>query len=67
MAREEKAAERRKELATLLFCRSYLYYNDMLTEKEAALIFKRIRAFQDKYKIAISAEQIDSVGINYWD
>lgn len=67
MTREEKAAERRKELATLLFCRSYLYYNGMLTEKEAALIFKRIRAFQDKYKIAISAEQIDSVGINYWD
>lgn len=67
MTREEKAAERRKELATLLFCRSYLYYNDMLTEKEAALILKRIRAFQDKYKIAISAEQIDSVGINYWD
>lgn len=67
MTREEKAAERRKELATLLFCRSYLYYNDMLTEKDAALIFKRIRAFQDKYKIAISAEQIDSVGINYWD
>lgn len=67
MTREEKAAERRKELATLLFCRSYLYYNDVLTEKEAESIFKRIRAFQDKYKIAISAEQINSVDIKYQD
>lgn len=67
MTRAEKAAERRKELATLLFCRSYLYYNDMLTAKEAELVFKRIRAFQDKHKIAISAEQIDSVDIKYQD
>lgn len=67
MTREEKAAERRKELATLLFCRSYLYYNDVLTEKEAESIFKRIRAFQDKYKIVISAEQINSVDIKYQD
>lgn len=67
MTRKEKAAERRKELAALLFCRSYLYYNDMLTEKEAESVFKRIRAFQDKHKIVISAEQINSVDINYRD
>lgn len=67
MTRKEKAAERRKELAALLFCRSYLYYNDMLTEKEAESVFKRIRAFQDKHKIVISAEQINSVDINYHD
>lgn len=67
MIRKEKAAERRKELAALLFCRSYLYYNDMLTEKEAESVFKRIRAFQDKHKIVISAEQINSVDINYRD
>lgn len=67
MTRKEKAAERRKELAALLFCRSYWYYNDMLTEKEAESVFKRIRAFQDKHKIVISAEQINSVDINYRD
>lgn len=67
MTRKEKAAARRKELAALLFCRSYLYYNDMLTEKEAESVFKRIRAFQDKHKIVISAEQINSVDINYRD
>jgi hypothetical protein len=39
----------------------------MLTAKEAESVFKRIRAFQDKHKIAISAEQIDSVDIKYQD
>ena len=29
METEKTAAERRKELATLLFCQSYLYYHDI--------------------------------------
>ena len=63
METEKTAAERRKELATLLFCQSYLYYHDMLSSAES----KRISAFQDKHRIAITREQIDSVEIKYQD
>ena len=34
MKTEKTAAERREELATLLFCQSYLYYHDMLSSAE---------------------------------
>lgn len=67
MKREGKAIERRKELATLLFCQSYLYYHDMLSSDESKRVCKRISAFQDKHRIAITREQIDSVEIKYKD
>lgn len=54
MKREGEAIERRKELATLLFCQSYLYYHDMLPSAESKRVCKRISAFQDKHRIAIT-------------
>lgn len=65
MRKEKTAAERREKLAILLFCRSYLYYSDMLTEAEARKVFNKIRAYQHKHTIAITREQIDSVEIKY--
>lgn len=50
MGKEKTAAERRKELATLLFCQSYLYYHDMLSSAESERVCKRISAFQDKHR-----------------
>lgn len=67
MRKEKTAAERRKKLAILLFCRSYLYYSDMLTEVEARKVFNKIRAYQHLYSISITKEQIDSVEIKYKD
>lgn len=67
MKTEKTAAERREELATLLFCQSYLYYHDMLSSAESKRVCKRISAFQDKHRIAITREQIDSVEIKYQD
>lgn len=67
METEKTAAERRKELATLLFCQSYLYYHDMLSSAKSKRVCKRISAFQDKHRIAITREQIDSVEIKYQD
>ena len=67
METEKTAAERRKELATLLFCQSYLYCHDMLSSAESKRVCKRISAFQDKHRIAITREQIDSVEIKYQD
>lgn len=67
METEKTAAERRKELATLLFCQSYLYYHDMLSSAGSKRVCKRISAFQDKHRIAITREQIDSVEIKYQD
>ena len=55
--------DKRKQLAIMVFCRSFLFYNQMLTEREADRVFDRIRAFQDRYKIDITREQIDSVEI----
>lgn len=67
MKTEKTAAERREELATLLFCQSYLYYHDMLSLAEYNMIHKRTLAFQDKHRIAITQEQVDSVEIKYDD
>lgn len=59
--------EKREKLAIMLFCRSYLYYSNLLTEVEAEKVFKRIRAFQDKHKIAVTQDQIESVHVMYDD
>lgn len=67
MKRTDIKANKRQELATMLFCRSYLYYSELLTEAEANKVFKRIRAFQDKHKIEITREQVDSVDATYKD
>lgn len=67
MKKEKTAAERRKELATLMFCQSYLYCFGILTQVEDREMFNRILAYQDKYKIAITKEQLGSVEIKYSD
>lgn len=59
--------KKREELAIMLFCRSYLYYSNILTEKEASKVFEKIRKFQDKNKINITHEQINSVSVKYND
>lgn len=51
----------------MLACRSFLYYSEILTGQEAKKVFDRIRKFQDKHKIAISEEQINSVDFTYKD
>ena len=66
VGKEKTAAERRKELATLLFCQSYLYYHDMLSSAESKRVCKRISAFHE-HRIALTREQIDSVEIKYKD
>ena len=46
METEKTAAERRKELATLLFCQSYLYYHDMLSSADLRGYVKGYRPFR---------------------
>ena len=46
METEKTAAERRKELATLLFCQSYLYYHDM----RIAITREQIDSVEIKYQ-----------------
>jgi hypothetical protein len=67
METEKTAAERREELAIMWICRGYLYCHDMLSSAESKRVCKRISAFQDKHRIAITREQIDCVEIKYND
>ena len=67
MKKEKTAAERRKELAIMWICQSRLYCSGILTQVEDREMFNRILAYQDKYKIAITKEQLDSVEIKYDD
>ncbi len=59
--------EKRKKLAIMLACWSYLHYSGILTDCEADKVFGRIRKFQDKHEINISNEEIDSVDFIYKD
>lgn len=59
--------KKREQLATMLFCRSYLYYSDILTQEEASKVFKRIEKFQEKNKINITDKQVNSVKSTYKD
>lgn len=67
MKKEKTAVERRQELAIMWICRGYLYCHDMLTLAEYYKIGRKICAFQDKYQINITDEQINSVEIKYKD
>lgn len=57
----------RGQLARLLMCKTMLYINDMITDKERDKIHARIAKFQDKHKIEISEWQINSVELKYTD
>ena len=64
---KEKQKSNRELLAKAVFCRSFLYFVDFITEKEAEMIFTRIKKWQDKHKVSISPEQINSIEIMYDD
>lgn len=59
--------EKRRLLAQLNFCRSLLYYFDMITDRENERIHKRILKWQEKNDVKISSSQMDSVDITYND
>lgn len=59
--------EKRKLLAQMSFCRSLLYYFDMITDRENERIHKRILKWQEKNNVKISSSQMDSVDITYND
>lgn len=59
--------EKRKLLAQMNFCRSLLYYFDMITDRENERIHKRILKWQEKNDVKISSSQMDSVDITYND
>lgn len=59
--------EFRQKLAILLACKRFLSVAGMITESEGRLIINRIMKFQDKYKIEITQQQLDSVHLKYED
>lgn len=65
MKKEDKELYNREVLAIANYCRSFLYYRDFISESENDKVHDRILKFQDKNKINISPEQIESVDVNY--
>lgn len=63
MAKKTSKEEYKKILAQLNYARSILYMYSMVTDKENDNIHKRISKFQDKHKISITSEELDSVKI----
>lgn len=61
MARKLSKEEYKNILARLNYARSMLYMYDMITEKENDTIHRKISKFQDKHKISITREELDSV------
>ena len=61
MTKEEK----KEYLAELNFCRSFLFIGGMLNDKENKNVHKKISSYQNKNRIEISKEEIDSVEIIY--
>lgn len=58
MSKEDK-----KLLIKSNFCRSFLYFSGFITDSENEKIHNRIKKFQDKKKISVTREQLDSVDI----
>lgn len=67
MKKEDKELKNREILAIASYCRSFLYYGNFISESENDKIHNRIKNFQDKNKINISEEQINSVDVSYSD
>lgn len=65
MKKEDKEQHNREVLAIASYCRSFLYYGNFLSESENDKVHDRIKKFQDKNKINISEEQINSIDVNY--
>lgn len=59
--------EKRENLAKANFCRTYLHIQGFLTDAENEKVFRRMRKWQDKYKVGITDAQINSVDMIYDD
>lgn len=55
----------KEEIAIAFYCRQYLYFNNLLSESENDKVHKRISKVQDKYEIAVTEEDLDSVEVVY--
>lgn len=67
MTNKDKLREKRENLAKADFCRSFLHIQGFLSEQENEKVHNRIMKWQDKNKVAISEEQLQSVDISYED
>lgn len=59
--------EKRKKLAIANSSRMFLYFNNFITEKQNEIIHEKIKRHQDKNKVKISCEQLNSVDYVYND
>jgi hypothetical protein len=55
----------KEKLAMLNFCRTFLYLNGIISQSQSEKIHTRILAFQDKERIEITQEELDSVEMIY--
>ncbi len=55
----------KEDIAIAVWCRQYLYFNYLLSEAENDKVHKRISKDQDKGKIGVTEEDLDSVGLIY--
>ena len=60
-------AYKRSQLAKAVLCKDFLHINLLTTDAENDKILNRIKKFQDKNKIEISEEQLDSANLIYND
>lgn len=63
----DKKKDKREQLAIMCACRGFLYYANILTDVEAEKVYNRIKRFQEKHKINISPEQLNSIEFIYKD
>lgn len=59
--------ENRRKLAIATLCRAYLNIHGFITPAENRRIHNRIMEWQDKNKVSISEEQLDSADFIYDD
>jgi hypothetical protein len=59
--------EHRQKLAILLACKTFLKVSGMMTDAEGISIINRIMRYQDRHKIEITQQQLDSVHFKYED
>lgn len=70
MARDKKEEQQKQHRATLAIadaCRSVLFLNGFITDKENERVFDKIMKYKNKHRINISANQLQNVFITYKD
>lgn len=55
----------KEEIAIAVWCRQYLYFNNLLSEGDNDKVHKRIMKAQDKREIQVTEEDLDAVGLIY--